>query len=63
MEKNKSYWSLHKDIYLEKFSELSSETRNLITNNPDAKEAKLLEGRVKREVEEQFPHADEMRVI
>ena len=63
MEKDKSYWSLHKDIYLEKFSELSSETRDLITNNPDSKEAKLLEGRVKREVEEQFPHADKMRVI
>tara|TARA_Y100000310_G_scaffold235801_1_gene238970 strand:- start:688 stop:879 length:192 start_codon:yes stop_codon:yes gene_type:complete len=63
MEKDNNYWNLHKDIYLEKFSELSSEIRDLITNNPNSKEAKLLEGRVKREVEEQFPLVDKVRVI
>ena len=52
MEKNKSYWILHKDIYLEHFSELSSEIRDLVINNPNSKEAKLLESRVKRELEE-----------
>ena len=64
MDKDNNYWNLHKDIYIENFSNLAPEIRNLITNNPDSKEAKLLNIRVKRELDKALlARTDKARVI
>ena len=50
MEKDNTYWELHKEVYTEELDKLDKDIINLIHNNPMSKEASLLNERIEAEV-------------
>lgn len=52
MEKNITYWNIHKRVFNEMLSELDTEIANKIFNNPNCYESKILQKRVDKRVEE-----------
>ena len=50
MEKDNTYWELHKEVYTEELDKLDKDIINLIHNHPMSKEASLLNERIDAEV-------------
>ena len=50
MEKDNTYWELHKEVYTEELDKLDKDIINLIHNHPMSKEAALLNERIGAEV-------------
>ena len=50
MEKDHTYWELHKEVYTEELDKLDKDIINLIHNHPMSKEASLLNERIDAEV-------------
>jgi hypothetical protein len=53
-EKDSRYWFMHKEIYWNTLLDLDKEVQNNIINYPHSKEAKLLENKVDRLIEERL---------
>ena len=54
IEKDSRYWALHKEVYWNELLGLDQEIQNDIITFPHSKEAKLLEKRVDRLIEERL---------
>ena len=54
IEKDARYWALHKEIYWDELLQLDQVVQNQITNYPHSKEAKLLEAKVDRLIQEKL---------
>ena len=54
IEKDSRYWMMHKEIYWNELLDLDQEVQNNIINYPHSKEARLLEGKVDRLIEERL---------
>tara|TARA_B110001454_G_C12441068_1_gene317846 strand:+ start:416 stop:592 length:177 start_codon:yes stop_codon:yes gene_type:complete len=54
IEKDSRYWMMHKEIYWNELLELDQEVQNNIINYPHSKEARLLESKVDRLIEERL---------
>jgi hypothetical protein len=51
MDRNRYYWELHKEVWIEKFDGLPSFVRNKILDDPHGHEGKRLERVVDREIQ------------
>ena len=54
IEKDSRYWMMHKEIYWNELLGLDQEVQNNIINYPHSKEARLLERKVDRLIEERL---------
>ena len=54
IEKDSRYWMMHKEIYWNELLGLDQEVQNNIINYPHSKEARLLESKVDRLIEERL---------
>ena len=54
MEKDNTYWMLHKDTYNEMMAELDMDVVRKIYNNPNCTEGRLLQKRVDKELEDKM---------
>jgi len=52
MDKDNRYWNAHKKIFNKLFNELDKDIANRIYRNPNGIEARLLNRRVEKEVEQ-----------
>jgi len=46
MDKNKTYWELHKKLWQEEFDKLDKNIQRFVIDNPSSNEAKRLDDRV-----------------
>ena len=60
IEKDSRYWALHKEIYWGELLDLDQGIQNGIIKYPHSKEAKLLEKRVERLIEERMLFPDKV---
>tara|TARA_Y100000310_G_scaffold180921_1_gene180824 strand:+ start:1632 stop:1808 length:177 start_codon:yes stop_codon:yes gene_type:complete len=54
IEKDSRYWALHKETYWDELLDLDQDVQDNIIKHPHGKEAKLLEKRVERIMEERL---------
>jgi hypothetical protein len=52
MEKDNNYWILHKEIYNEMMADLDTDVIRKIYDNPNCTEARLLQKRVDRAIQD-----------
>lgn len=52
MEKDNTYWTLHKKIYSEELDKLDKDIINVIQKNPMSREAALLNDRIEARIKE-----------
>ena len=46
MDKNKTYWELHKNVWQQEFDKLNKDVQRFVIDNASSNEAKRLEERV-----------------
>lgn len=54
MDKDYTYWNIHKEVYNTFLNELDNTIIDRIYNHPNCTEAKLLNNRVNKEIEERL---------
>jgi hypothetical protein len=54
MDKDYTYWNIHKEVYNTFLNELDNTIIDRIYKNPNCTEAKLLNNRVNKEIEERL---------
>jgi len=54
MDKNKTYWELHKKLWQEEFDKLDKNIQRHVIDNPTSNEAKRLDDRVDSVISEEL---------
>ena len=60
IEKDSRYWALHKKTYWDELLDLDQDVQDNIIKHPHSKEAKLLEKKVERIMEERLMFPDKV---
>ena len=54
IEKDETYWAIHKIVFQEMYEDLDSSVKSIVANSPASREGEILKNKVQAEVEKRL---------